>query len=116
MTLSQQRLTDLLVGAAEGGSNYWASFSVPKDGCQTGQDYDRVRVREHAKHDDSKPAVDRIVLASELQTGFDRLLTADRKLFPGARQHAADIIAENDDATTADVLMQMTVFGEVIYG
>lgn len=35
---------------------------------------------------------------------------------PKLARHFSDIITENDDATTADVLVQLAAFGEVRYG
>ena len=105
-----QVLRDLLVTAAEGGSNYWARISVPPD--QTGADYTAIRVREHSAHSD-KPPVNRIVRAEDLIEGLRKLTTAT---FPAASKHLTDAITENSDATTADVVLQMAVFGDVIYG
>jgi hypothetical protein len=31
-------------------------------------------------------------------------------------RHFSDMIAENDDATTADVFLQCCLFGELVYG
>jgi hypothetical protein len=31
-------------------------------------------------------------------------------------RHIADILSENDDATTGDVFLQLCLFGDVVYG
>ena len=38
------------------------------------------------------------------------------KEYPGFKDHFADIINENDDAITADILMQLAVMGEIVFG
>jgi hypothetical protein len=106
-----QVLRDLLVTAAEGGSNYWARISVPPD--QTGEEYTAIRVREHSAHSDDKPAYNAIVKAEDLAKGLAALATAT---FPAASKHLTDAITENHDAITADVVLQMAIFGDVIYG
>lgn len=109
LPVSDARLLDLLVGAVEGGSNYWGAFKVTQG---TGSDYSRVLVVELERHGDA-PAVRMEVGARELRIGLGRLALAT---FPAAKQHLADIIGESDDATTSDVLLQLAVFGDVIYG
>jgi hypothetical protein len=104
-----QTLRDLLCTAVEGGSNYWATFS---DAERTEDlDYLSVRVREHEAHGD-KRALSRVVTAEDLAVGLQRLTKAS---FEAAMQHFADALT-NHDATTADVVLQMTVFGDVVYG
>ena len=36
-----------------------------------------------------------------------------KKLYP---RHYADLMEENDDAITGDVWLQLTIFGEIVYG
>lgn len=109
--ISDSRLIDLLVGAVEGGSNYWASFTAP---LPNGIAYTSIRCREHEAHTDSTPAVDTRVSASDLLRGLQRMAAQPA----GSRmlEHLTNVINANDDAETADVVLQMTLFGEVIYG
>jgi hypothetical protein len=106
-----QRLRDLLCSAVEGGSNYWARFSHSQRTPE--YDYLSVRVQEDDAHSDNKPAVDRVVTAEDLVVGLEALAKGP---FPAARQHLSAFLEENDDAETADVVLQMTVFGELVYG
>jgi hypothetical protein len=115
--VSRQTLRDLLCSAVEGGSNYWAEFS---DSERTDDlDYIRVRVVEITSHDD-RPRRNRYVTAEDLATGLERLakVAADEQRsgkFPAAGKHFADALGDHD-ATTADVVLQMTVFGDLVYG
>ncbi|MFI5402433.1 MAG: hypothetical protein ACHQ1G_05810 [Planctomycetota bacterium] len=112
VTVEEQRLRDLLCSAVEGGSNYWASFS---DDERTDKlDYISVRVKVTEEPVKCKAGIVRtkLVRASDLIRGLERM-AADS---PGMRQHLGDFLAENDDADTADVVLQMTLFGEVVFG
>lgn len=121
--VSRQTLRDLLCTAVEGGSNYWADF---RD-CERTEDLDYIRVRvveQEASRADTR-RVNRYVRAEDLAKGLERLALASAeqpdaaawpKHFPGAGKHLADALSENGDAATADVVLQMTVFGELVYG
>jgi hypothetical protein len=68
---------------------------------------------EHEAHSDDKRRVNRFVTADELRIGLERLTQAT---FETAWKHFADAVGDNHDATTADVVLQMAVFGDLIYG
>ena len=116
--VSQQLLRDLLSTAIEGGSTYWASFS----NCERDADlnYLKVRVTE-IDASSSAPRRNLYITPEELANGLERLgrVCADPEKFarfPTAGKHLADALSEDGDVITADVVLQMTVFGEVIYG
>lgn len=109
----EQTLKDLLCTAVEGGSNYWARFSSinMKDG-----DYEAVVVTEHESSTDG-PARVQTVTWVDMCHGLEALTQPDLKHFQEgvALKHFTDALTDHD-ATTADVVLQMTVFGEVVYG
>ena len=114
--LPAQRFLDLLTTAVEGGSNYWCRFSRLKR--DKGLNCLSVRVAPDdgpVRCKDGTTYVPRVVEAAELKLGLERL-GAQPAPFPAAAQHLADVLGENDDAITADVVLQMTVFGEVVFG
>lgn len=118
--VKRQTLRDLLCTAVEGGSNYWADFSAAER--TEGLDYVRVKVTEQEKHDNKKPRVNRYISADELTRGLEELARCavdgqhrDGSDFPAAAKHLIDAVSDHD-ATTADVVLQMTVFGELVYG
>jgi len=114
-----QRVADLICGAFEGGSNYWAAAVSISDDGRPWSDVGAyasdvpalggsVEVVEHEAHDDSGRMVwvlDRLACERGL-----RVMAAD---YPNAW---AAFLSDNDDATTADVFLQCALFGEVIYG
>lgn len=118
----KQTLMDLLCTAVEGGSNYWASFRAIKRTSDL--DYLEVRVVETEAHNDVGEQLRLNVTAEDLAKGIERLAQAafnweesdGKRGFATAGKHFADAVFDVGDATTADVVLQMTVFGELIYG
>ncbi len=118
-TIPEERIEDLLVNAFEGGSNYWYiinSFNYPPG--QTKQSLGiefahmqlplrggSLSIGDIEDRNVKEKILDRPAIIKGLQ------LMADK--YP---RHWADFIEENDDAITADVFLQLAVWGEVIYG
>lgn len=44
---------------------------------------------------------------------FQKALTIMAEKYP---RHLSDLLMQNDDATTADVLIQLACFGDIVYG
>lgn len=121
----------LLVSAFEGGSNYWYVI----DSYQLGGGYKFADFKEGGK---AQPKDDYfhwsqliptvkgcalIIEAGEEYSGSEakRLdLDAIKKglsIMPEKYpRHWADVLAENDDATTGDVFLQCCLFGECFFG
>lgn len=120
--LTDDRRNDMLVGALEGGSNYWYEFR--EDACAI--------ISKNFQGNRATPFVDRLfevikngaaiqvhdietgALLGELTThGIDEGERIMQEKYP---EHWADIISGNDDATTADVWFQLCVMKEIVYG
>lgn len=121
--LQPDRISDMICGAFEGGSNYWAYIS------------DNMINRIYKKTQDmqKEPFVDRLLMAvqrglpvrirdaEDPQTILGTLTAVswqkgETLMLQNQPKHFADIIAENDDATTADVFLQFALMGELVYG
>jgi len=116
LPVRRQTLRDLLCTAVEGGSNYWATFSNAEQ--TESLDYIKVKVTENESSREGTPRVNRYITADDLASGLSRLGQAaanDDGTFQAAGKHLADALGDHD-ATTADVVLQMTIFGELIYG
>lgn len=117
--ITKEKVFDLLVSAIEGGSNYWYLFD--KEACQTIKSYEGECFvdRLWAALLDGRfiPVHDVIEEGKKLgelslpSIEYAKLLIVDQYPY-----HYADIITENDDATTADVFFQLAVMKDVIYG
>lgn len=122
VTLTDERRLDMLTGALEGGSNYWYEIKETADSI----------IRECTPEMQGRPFVDRMFMAIKQGRAIqvhdcetDELLgeitmqamEEGEKLMQAKHpEHFADILSENDDATTADVWFQMVVLKDLVYG
>jgi len=138
ITLSRQRIADVLCNALEGGaygSGCWATVTRPLDirrELPAGAEFDK-------KHPDlwwllvdgegypyyaSLPLLGGTVTVINTEDGDDEKFkpsplneeSIKRGLSVLAIKHLNDIIEETDDGATADIFLQCCLFGEVIYG
>ncbi len=113
---ADQRLSDLLCSAFEGGSNYWYTiekFVYPKG--KTAEDFEF-------------PHLEVVFAGGALKITADRekkVYTLDRKaldlgwklMIEKQPRHYADAMSEsNADAITGDVYLQLCLFGDVVFG
>lgn len=133
VNVSDDAIRSLLCSAFEGGSNYWymierydlpaghtladykpgGRFYTAKDYWHTSQiiplcDGCAVIISDNSGESD-KPAGTEYRLD---RAAIDRGCAVMASKYP---QHFADLISENDDATTGDVFIQCCLFGEVVY-
>lgn len=117
-----ERVRVLLVGAFEGGSNYWyANLDAPKATRALKTDDwlwpflgpttkgHHVTLEEQGDEGDPDNGTEHRLDLGVIRRG---LLVMAAK-YP---RHFGDFMAENDDADTGDVFLQCCLFGEVKYG
>lgn len=110
LSFTQQRITDLLICAFEGGSNYWYVILTKshKDKniyeCPFLED-GYLLIADKEEDDCDGWYLNRKTIQIGLQTMADK--------YP---RHFGDFINENDDATTGDVFLQCCLFEEVRFG
>ena len=110
-TISTGDVAGLLVGAIEGGSNYWymlESYTKAPSGCL---DYEGVAAGNatwiilDAEEPEDKLTLDRAAMQRGLQAMADK--------YPW---HMENLLQDNADAETSDVFLQCSLFGEVVFG
>jgi hypothetical protein len=128
-----QRISDLLVGAFEGGSNYWynitgadypdtltfrtsETFKYPADAALNPGGWLTIETLEN----------DEIDGATQWKLDLDACKRALLMMASGKWKGSescqkplrfwADFMSENDDAETADVFLQLACFGEIVFG
>lgn len=133
--INLKRLRDLLVGAFEGGSNYWymitgevlrpdLTFDDFREGgkLQPKGDYHHystlipytpgcallIGLVDESDQEDHKN-ISAVLNRASMRMGAEIMA----QKYP---RHWANFIAENDDAETADVYLQCCLFGELVYG
>lgn len=123
--VSPRRICDLLIGAFEGGSTYWAQqahYVEPKRVANNQHWYDMPELFTaypaeeifKIKYDDpEKPEGNgkgvKVVTMNDIQKGLNVMANK-------YASHFGDFVSENDDSITADVFLQCVVLGDVIYG
>jgi hypothetical protein len=111
--IKQKDIETLLCTAFEGGSNYWID-------CIENLPSKDIRKKHNVEYFHECPVRGlsfdvvneqgtRTLTPESLDKGMQ--LMAD--MYP---HHFTDVIEENSDAITADVFLQLCLFGEVIYG
>lgn len=125
---TQQGLSDLLSVATYG--NGWPLIKVFKSDSEKGL-FDKCDCREDkwatalikgkgvvvydcyalddAETEEEKAEARHEITLDDVKKGLERM----RDSYP---YHWADLVEENDDLITGDVWLQLTVFGELIYG
>jgi hypothetical protein len=107
-TIDPKRVSDLLCSAFEGGSNYWV-----KSGRREGfEGY----LSDVALHEGATVFIKTIDDDKELKLDRLTILNGLQLMMTKQPRHFGDFLAENDDADTADVFLQLALFGEMIYG
>lgn len=116
INIDDKSLQNLFVGALEGGSNYWYylpdHFDVPKGECLSTWIFEQVmnnnlQVKVHDTEDEESFLG--WINKYNILTGIQ--LMADKY-----KNHFSDFISERDDATTADVFLQLVVLKKIVYG
>jgi len=122
--ITQSRVEDVLCGAFEGGSNYWAVTGVTTEQMEKANATFPFEVAtrggEIKVFDAENPKIllgvinaERIEKALQLMSEGKNEKGEDA---PYLARHLNDIIKEDDDACTSDVFLQMAVMGEIVFG
>lgn len=107
--LTPQEAEDMLVGAVETGIWHWAIVTKYERGTD-GYLFARL-IDKHASVEGTEPDFESTMLTiADIQRGVDLLCASDYQW------HVQDIVNDNADATTFDVVAQYAVLGEITYG
>lgn len=131
----EQFLADIITGAVEGGTSYWAQVSqyqwvdtfgyyeVGKVMVVAGkQQGNEARATLHELNDDETgyKAEGLDLTLDAVATGIGRIVRGDVKIADFLRKQVAEASRENDagniDADLADCIAQAALLGDVIYG
>ena len=104
--VSLERLANIVYSMAQ-GSSYWCKYAGDLGYEKTVEELYAGQIIKLEDFEDEKARY--TLTLPKLKRG----LTVMAKKFP---RHFADFLTENDDADTADVLLQCALFGEVVYG
>jgi hypothetical protein len=115
MNDTQQFLSDVIVTAVEGGINYWSEIKSYKirDGVAECQ----VRIDPRVDNSDNNW---HILSPSGIKSGILKINRGNTELCKDYRKQIAGAWATKDagdiDAPLADVIVQVALYGEIIFG
>ena len=106
-TFSSQTIQDLFITACEGGVNYWCNIND--------YDYKNTTATYNISTPDSPDDIVKQGTISDktIVAGIKALQDMNSSFSQGALQ---DIINEDFDAETCDVVLQLGIFGDIIFG
>jgi hypothetical protein len=115
ITLNSQEMKEILTTAIEQGSAYWMQDYVVKYNRDAEGYVESFHIKERENSDEkelSKRGIE-IVSVSSLSKAIKSLVTLD-----GYVQVKSDILKNRSgcDSISADVLVQLEIFDEVVYG
>ena len=117
---------DLLIGAVEGGSNYWGAFHEDPNFTKSVTESDMTAYVESeggeylARYDIENPNY--CLRVSDFEGGatynvtFESFVNGLGIMANRYPRHFKDVITLNFDAETSDVFVQCAVFGEIVFG
>jgi len=114
----EQFLADIITGAIEGGINYWAATEEYKWDCPA-QDTHAV-IREVLDFDAPEYGPPVIMTLDTIARGIRILLEPGVEISPDIREAVREGNRDNDacyiDADAADCIVQMAIFGKLVFG
>jgi hypothetical protein len=129
--LTNEDAADIVHGAVEGGTNYWAEvkdykwstwYKDPESTLSSiredlPEDFVFVNIREDAEQLDLDEEPKWVGLTKEnLERGVIGLIEKYPHLIHGVSNRGEGDVEFDFDATSCDVIVQLAVFGEVVYG
>ena len=116
--IPEQKINDMIVSAVEGGCTYWARFKFPNNYKEKYQNYYDIPMQggEIEVFDVETDELLGVINKATIQTGLQ--LMADTKDVKGKQvpaRHFKNLATDNEDAETADVFVQLSVMGEIVY-
>jgi hypothetical protein len=113
--ITWEKITDQIVSALEGGSNYWLQCFEPQSG--------RERATESPWYSDQKVWSGDFLINCQAWEDDENYPLSPQKISEGlswlAANHPhriAEIVTETGDAETGDVFLQACLFGDIVYG
>lgn len=117
--IPNQKIMDLITTAIEGGSNYWARYVYPENWKEKYGSVEEIPFKggDITVYDIETGKLLGYLNRATVQTGLQMM--ADRKDMTGKQvpaRHFKALATDNEDAETADVFVQLSVLGEIVYG
>lgn len=119
--VNERRVADLLCCAFEGGSGYWLKIIGYRKPSVVAKPWGNDYTPDYISYPLSDDGA--VVLWDQEEGGVKRLRLDRAAIERGmalfsekAPRHFGDWLAENDDAETGDVFIQLCLLGDIVYG
>ena len=117
--IPNQKIMDLITTAIEGGCHYWAKFVFPAHYKDNYGSYEQIPFKDGTieVYDMETNELLGYLNRASIKVGLQ--LMADRKDMKGKAvpaRHFKALATDNEDQETADVFMQLSVMGEIVFG
>lgn len=115
--VTRDMIENIIVGALEGGSNYWMDFKVHSKHGRF--EWSSTEYAHQLLDDEYELEIFDIEDGTRLGILSKETLTKAIENLgntPDSRRILTQIVEENDDANTHDYVVQMAVMGEITYG
>lgn len=109
INVPQQVIEDTLVSGFEGGSNYW--LQIRNDKTPMGKDYIKTLMRQGLAVEDQTTGKEYMLTKAKVMRAV-KYMAQD----PEYIGHFSNMIRQNGDSNTGDILLQFAVLGECLYG
>lgn len=113
--VSEELAKDILSIAVEGGSNYWGSFGILQG---KSDDYTAVTVKD-VTGEDAGVALPNVVTLTTVRNGLE-LAVKPSSMREDLREACIKALENDDacymDADSADCVVQLGLFGEIVFG
>lgn len=107
----EEMMKDLMTGAIEGGSNYW--YCILK---HNKEEVEAVYLCEVPFIDGGFLIIaDSENTEEQVKIDKDKILEGWKLFKENYQSHYADVLSDNDDASTADVFFQLVCWGDIIF-
>jgi hypothetical protein len=120
VTITEEQIENIIVGALEGGSNYWYLIGEgipPQD--ESGRTMSERITHEIINNPEYKLAIHDLEDEEGEPLGYltqEGMIKAFEIVATNYNWHYQNLINEEDDAETHDVFFQCAVMGEIVFG
>ena len=114
-----ERIIDMITTAIEGGCNHWAKFKFPENWTNNEESYEQILFKSgqievyDVETDELVGHLNKVTIRVGLQLMGLRKDIRDEAI---PLLHFKNVISNNMDAETADIFIQLSVMGRIVYG
>lgn len=114
--LTDEQINDLMVAALEGGINYWCGQVSLKEGSLTPEQKEKLKYLSDCISLGGTLILHDAESNDTWELNKEKFLKGIEKTLEWGNNADVQDLFDNHDAEVADVLIQYSVFGEIVFG